>query len=252
MKHLIRTRFAKDIVAEVQLPERQTGKIAILASGLPSAPPKRSVFEFLIKQGYVVIAFRYRGTWESGGTFLKESPAKDVALIVDELAKKRSIMDSYNQIAIPIVVKQVHLFGSSFGGPAVLLNSHLPLVTKVVALSPVIDWNEESETEPFDFFVRFTREGFGSAYRLENDKAWQKLLDSDIYDPLSKHKGIDGKKVFIIGTGDDEVTPSILIPELAVLTRAQFYIKPKGGHLGFTHLTQQFYWNKIEAFLKKR
>lgn len=252
MKHLIRTRFGKDIVAEVQLPLRQTGKIAILASGLPSAPPKRSVFEFLTKQGYVVIAFRYRGTWESGGTFLKESPAKDVTLIIEELAKKKSIMDAYNQIQIPITVRQVHLFGSSFGGPAVLLNSHVALVTKVVALSPVIDWNEESEAEPFDFFVRFTREGFGSAYRLENDKAWQKLLDSDIYDPLSRHKGIDGRKVFIVGTGDDEVTPSSLIPELAVLTGAQFYIKPKGGHLGFSHLIQKFYWKKIEAFLKKK
>jgi len=67
MKHLIRTRFGEDIVAEVQLPMRQTGKIAILASGLPSAPPRRAVFEFLSKKGYTVIAFRYRGTWESGG-----------------------------------------------------------------------------------------------------------------------------------------------------------------------------------------
>ncbi|MEK9200699.1 MAG: hypothetical protein AAB909_01860, partial [Patescibacteria group bacterium] len=70
--------------------------------------------------------------------------------------------------------------------------------------------------------------------------------------PLSKHKGIDGGKVFILGTGDDEVTPSILIPELAVLTGASYYIKPKGGHLGFSNLIQKFYWNKVEKFLKSK
>jgi pimeloyl-ACP methyl ester carboxylesterase len=252
MKHLIRTRFGKDIVAEVQIPERQTGKIAILASGLPSTPPKRSVFDFLCHQGYVVIAFRYRGTWESGGVFLQESPAKDVELVVSELIKSGGIMDFYNQTTLPIKVKTIHLFGTSFGGPAVLLNSHLPLVSKVIALSPVLDWNEESEAEPFDFFVRFTREAFGSAYRLSSEKIWQKLLNSEIYDPIKSHQSIQGKKVFIIGASDDEVTPSSLIPEIAALTGARYYIKPKGGHLGMSQMIQKFYWNKIEDFLKKK
>ncbi len=197
-----------------------------------------------------MIAFRYRGTWESGGVFLKESPAKDVELVINELIKNRGIMDFYNQTTLPIKVKTIHLFGASFGGPAVLLNSHLPLVSKVVALSPGLDWHEESEAEPFDFFIRFTREAFGAAYRLSSEKIWHKLLDTDIYDPLKRHKDIYGKKVFILGTKVDEVTPSSLIPEIAALTGAQYYIKPKGGHLGMSNLTQKFYWNKIEMFLK--
>lgn len=252
MKHLIRTRFSKDVIAEVQIPERQTGKIAILASGLPATPPKRSVFEFLVARGYTVVAFRYRGTWESGGIFLQESPAKDVKLVVEELVKKKSIYDLYNQVEIPLKLKTIHLFGNSFGGPAVLLNTDLPLVSKVVALSPVLDWTEESKTEPFDFFVRFTEEAFGAAYRLASRKTWQKLLNSDIYDPIKNHAKIKGSKVFIIGTWDDDVTPSVLIPGIAELTGVSYYIKPKGGHLGMSHLTQKFYWNKIEAFLKRK
>ncbi len=252
MKHLIRTRFAKDIIAEVQIPERQTGKVAILASGLPATPPRRSVFEFLVDKGYTVIAFRYRGTWESGGTFLQESPAKDVKLVVESLVKKQGIHDLYNQVDIPLKVKHIHLFGNSFGGPAVLLNTDLPLVSKVVALSPVLDWTEESKTEPFDFFVRFTEDAFGAAYRLASSKTWHKLLTSDIYDPIKNHARIKGSKVFIIGTWDDDVTPSVLIPGMAELTGASYYIKPKGGHLGMNNLTQKFYWNKIEAFLGKK
>ena len=252
MKHLIRTRFGQDIVAEVQLPVRQTGKIAILASGLPSAPPRRAVFEFLSKKGYTVIAFRYRGTWESGGYFLEESPAKDVEIIVKQLEAKKGIVDIYNQTTLPIKVKEIHLFGNSFGGPAVLLNSHLKKVTKIITLSPVIDWTVESESEPFEFFVRFTEEAFGSAYRLKKNNAWKKLLDSPLYDPAQNIRTIDGKKVFIIGTSDDTVTPSTLIPAFAHNTGAKYYIKPKGGHLGMSNLTQLFYWRKIEGLRARR
>ena len=252
MKHLIRTRFAKDIIAEVQIPDRQTGKVAVLASGLPATPPKRSVFEFLVSHGYTVIAFRYRGTWESGGIFLQESPAKDVKLVVESLVKQHGIRDLYNQVDIPLKIKTIHLFGNSFGGPAVLLNTHLPKVDKVIALSPVLDWTEESKTEPFDFFVRFTEDAFGAAYRLASTRTWQKLLTSDIYDPVKNHTKIKGSKVFILGTWDDDVTPSVLIPGVAELTGASYYIKPRGGHLGMSHLTQQFFWKKIEAFLRKK
>jgi pimeloyl-ACP methyl ester carboxylesterase len=252
MKHLIRTRFGKDIVAEVQFPVRQTGKVAILASGLPSAPPKRRVFEFLRAHGYVVIAFRYRGTWESGGYFLEVSPAKDVEIIVSQLTEEKGIRDIYNQTTLPVKVREIHLFGNSFGGPAVLLNSGLKKVTKVVAMSPVLDWTIESESEPFEFFVSFTREAFGSAYRLKKSTDWKKLLDSPLYDPVQNTKLIDGKKVLIIGTSDDTVTPSSIIPGFASVTGATYYIKPKGGHLGLTNITQQFFWKKIEQFLKTK
>lgn len=250
--HLIRTRFGKDIVAEVQLPERQTGKIAILASGLPATPPRRVVFDFLGDKGYVVIAFRYRGAWESGGVFLEHSPADDVTIVIDTLIAEKQIMDLYNEVAIPITVKKIHLFGNSFGGPAVLLNSKHKAVNKVVALSPVLDWRKESKGEPFQFFIRFTEKAFGSAYRVAHRNVWQKLIDTPLYDPTRKADHIDPKKVFIIGTADDEVTPSSEIKTLRETLSFSYYIKPKGGHLSFTDLTNQFYWKKIKAFLDKK
>lgn len=246
----IRTRIAGDIVAEVVLPERQTGRVAILASGLPSTPSKGELLFFLASQGYVAILPRYRGTWESGGSFLARSPAQDIRDVIDELTVRRSIVDVFTGETVKIRVSAVHLFGSSFGGPAVLLNSDLPIVKKIVAVSPVIDWTKEGEDEPFDQHVRFVAAGFGGAYRTERPEDWQKLVETDFYSPALRSKEVDGRKICIIHALDDRVVPYEPLIGFAQETGARYYLKPRGGHgLRIRHL---FLWKKISAFLESR
>ncbi|MBP7060574.1 MAG: prolyl oligopeptidase family serine peptidase [Candidatus Moranbacteria bacterium] len=247
--HPLRARFAKDIVAEILLPKRQTGKAALLASGIPSAPVKKELLHFLADRGYVVIFPRYRGTWESTGYFLERSPAQDFRDILDELALKKKFRDILSGERIAVRVDTVHLFGSSFGGPAVLLNSQHPLVKKVIAIAPVLDWQIEGEDEPFGEFVRYTCEGFGDAYRTKKKSDWQKLVETDFYNPSAHTKMISGKKVFILHAKDDTNVPYNPVMPFVEATGATFYIKPKGGH--HIRMTHGFLWKKIEAFLKK-
>lgn len=245
----IRTRFARDIVAEVFFPEKQTGKVAILAIGAPSGSSKKERMQFLIAQGYVAVFPRYRGTWESDGWFLEKSPAEDIRDVITELAKKKYVTDVAGE-KIPVRVTVVHLFGSSFGGPAVLLNTDLPIVKKVIAVSPVIDWSVEGEDEPFDEFVRYACLGYGGAYRPENKSDWQKLTKTDFYNPIAHTGQIDGRKVFIIHAKDDTNVPCDPVIPFAEKTGASYYLKPTGGHrINFEH---KFLWKKIAAFLKKR
>lgn len=248
----LRTRFAKDIVAEVMFPRKQTGKIAILAIGLPSLPNKKGVLRFLASRGYVAILPRYRGTWESQGNFLEKSPALDIRDIIEELGKKHSIQDLFTGETKSVRVAAIHLFGSSFGGAAVLLNSRAPLVKKIVAFSPVIDWKIDGTSEPFPFFVKFTALAFGDAFRTKHPKDWQKLIETDFYNPIDHTSSIDGRKIFIIHTEEDAVVPYEPLIPFAQKTKADYYLKPKGGHLSLSHLTQMFYWKKIEAFLKAK
>lgn len=245
-----RTRFAEDIVAEVLLPERQTGKVAILCVGLPSSPSKRGVMEFLVSQGYVAVFPRYRGTWESEGTFLKHSPAQDIADVIRELSRKKVLTDVHTGERHRILVSAIHLYGSSFGGPAVLLNSRFPIVKKIIAVSPVIDWKKEGEDEPFHPHVRFVREGFGGAYRTSHPKDWDKLITTDFYDPISHTDEIDGRKVFIIHATDDRIVPYGPLLGFVEKTGASYYLKPHGGHsLKFSH---KFLWKKIESFIRRK
>lgn len=246
----VRVRFAKDIVAEVFFPEKQTGKVAILAIGAPSGSSKKERLEFLAGHGYVAIFPRYRGTWESDGWFLAHSPVDDIRDVVLELEKKKYVIDIATGERCRIQVSAVHLFGGSFGGPAVLMNSHLPIVKKVIAISPVIDWRTLGEDEPFDFFVRYSCEGYGSAYRPKNVADWDKLLKTDFYNPIAHTGKIAGKKVFIIHAKDDT---NVLVDSVVPFTEkigAAYYLKPHGGH--DLRLEQMFLWKKIEAFLKKK
>lgn len=246
----IRTRFARDIVAEVFFPERQTGKVAILATGAPSGSSKKERLEFLAAHGYVALFPRYRGTWESDGFFLEHSPVEDIRDVIEELEKKKCVTDVATGEMLPVKIQAVHLFGGSFGGPAVLLNTDLPIVKKVVAHSPVIDWSAEGEEEPFDEFVRYSCEGFGGAYRTKNKSDWQKLRKTDFYNPIAHSKEVIGKKVFILHAKDDAAVPCHPVIPFAEATGASYYVKPHGGHgIKFEH---RFLWKKVAAFLKQK
>jgi pimeloyl-ACP methyl ester carboxylesterase len=246
----IRTRFTKDIVAEVVLPEHQKGRVAIFCGGLPSSPSKQTLLRFLADQGYVAIFPRYRGTWESQGSFLEKSPAQDVEDIITDLVHHKGIHDFATGEYVPIKVSAVHLFGSSFGGPAVLMNSHLKIVKKIIAISPVIDWKEEGESEPFGPHTRFVEAAFGDAYRLKRKDDWKKLTETDFYDPIAHTDTIDGKKILIIHAQDDTIVPVEPVIPFAEKTGTTYYLKPHGGHS--LDLRHGFLWKKIEAFLKKK
>lgn len=246
----IRTRFAQDIVAEVLFPQKQTGKVAILAIGAPSGSSQKERLQFLVAHGYIAVYPRYRGTWESDGWFLEKSPAQDIRDVVTELIQKKSVIDIFTREKIPVKILAVHLFGGSFGGPAVLLNTNLPIVKKVIATSPVLNWKAEGEDEPFDEHVRYSTLGFGGAYRVKDKKKWQKLLQTDFYNPVAHTKSIDGKKVFILHAKDDATVPCDPVISFAMATGASYYLKPHGGHrIKFEH---QFLWKKVEAFLRKK
>ncbi|MEX0931190.1 MAG: hypothetical protein WDZ88_00405 [Candidatus Paceibacterota bacterium] len=83
--YALRTRIKKDIVCEFLLPKKKTSKVIILAGGAPGYPERTELLFSLAKKGYAVFNPRYRGSWESGGSFLKVSPHKDILDIVDVL-----------------------------------------------------------------------------------------------------------------------------------------------------------------------
>lgn len=252
MKHLTRTRIAKDIICEVAFPDRQQGKVALVCGGAPGTPPSKKVLNFLASKGYVAFGIRYRGTWESEGNFLSHSPAKDVEDAIDYLVKHKSIVDVWNNKKIDIRIKYIDLFGASFGGPAVLLNSKNMYVRKVIALVPVIDFHHCGPAETFEEYIRFSEAGFGGVYRVKHKSDWKKLLRPDFYNPITMTHHIDSKKVFIIQTLDDDVCLAENTKALQKLLPVAVYYKPKGGHFGSGQLTHKFYWRKIEQFLRKK
>lgn len=258
MPHPARTRFG-DIVVEF-MPPRTSGRrhprrggaqararVIIYCPGVPSAPPRASFLKFFSDKGFWIFALRYRGSWESGGTFLKFSPEKDVLDIVNGLT--RDFKDLATRKTIRLRSPEIFLFGASFGGPAAILASHDPRVAKAVAASPVVDWNAPSKEEPFGWMVHFVEEAFGGAYRGSRS-GWRKLKGGKFYSPVREAASVSGEKLLIFQARDDRTVGYRPVKKFATKTSAGFVLSKRGGHFGSSFFMKPPVWKKIKTFLR--
>ena len=192
---------------------------------------------------------RYRGTWESGGSFLKRSPHQDILDITDSL--EAGFIDLWNKKKYAIRNPNVFVIGSSFGGPAAILSSLHPKVKKIVALSPVIDWNNESELEPIDWLGEFTRSAFGNGYRFEQ-RDWDKLKSGKFYSPLAAQNKLKGANILLFHAKDDEVVYYEPTKVFSVKTNSTLVTLKTGGHLSISQISTPQFWKKISSFITKR
>jgi hypothetical protein len=251
MSYAFRTRFKKEIVAEFLPPSRpaKRQRVVIICDGMPSVPSKRDLLTFLSRKGFWAIHFRYRGSWESDGMFLRKSPEQDVLDVIDALPRGfTSFSDGKKYRVRP---DEIILIAGSFGGPAGILASRDPRVTKVVAISPVVDWQPmiHSKAEPLDEVERFVREAFGNGYRF-SPREWAKLATGKFYNPARHANEIDGSKLLIFHTRDDESVRAREVVAFARATGARLKLYKAGGHLSSTRVVQKE-WKQIAKFLKK-
>lgn len=234
--YTLRTRFAKDIVCEFLPPKRQLKKqkVIILADGMPTVPSKKALLEFFSKKGFWVFHPRYRGSWESDGKFLAKSPHLDILDVIAGIHKPfQSIYHkvSGDKTKIHLKPTQIILVGSSFGGPAVLLNAKDSRVNKVIAISPVIDWEPVFKLRSPGDKLEFIQEAFGKAYNLTRT-GWQNLRKPNFYNPITEHKTIPSNKVLVIQSKDDEAVPYKLTKKFTDKAGIKLVTLPRGGHVG--------------------
>jgi alpha-beta hydrolase superfamily lysophospholipase len=262
---MLRTRFKKDIVAEFLPPRQARGKlprkgrrahgkkievdgvkVVILCAGAPSVPSLRPLMEFLSKKGFWAFVPRYRGSWESSGRFLKISLERDILDVIDELP--RGFTDLASGVRYRVKPKSIYLLASSFGGPAGILASRDPRVTKVVAFSPVIDWRAPSKAEPFGWFEKYVREAFGEAYRV-GEREWAKLRSGKFYNPAMHADEIDGRKLLIFHAKDDESVGWRPVAKFAKRVGARMKLYKRGGHLRMNFFMRPAVWRQVKKFL---
>ena len=271
---IARTRFKKDIVAEFlpPAPVRHSGlrrgkpaEVIIFCGGMPELPRFPQVLEFWSKKGFWVFLPRYRGTWESGGEFLKQSPEKDILDAIDELPKGFTDLWSGKHYKLPTKNYKLYLFGGSFGGPAAILLSRDSRVTKAVAFAPVTDWKAPSKDEPMGRLGAFIPEAFGLGYRFSK-KNWGRLSRNEFYSPVSllssppfqrgsaessKRGGrnFDGSKLLIFHAKDDHSVPYSYTKKFAEKTGAKLITLRAGGHFGFSKSIEPKIYTQIKKFL---
>lgn len=245
--HIKRTTIKKEIVCEYILPEKKTHKVIILAPGAPGYPAKEKLLVFLANRGFAVFLPRYRGSFESGGEFLKYEPTKDITDVIDSL--ETGWHDAWDNTKHLIKNPEVYLIGGSFGGSAVLLASNHPKVKKVIATAAVCDWRVDSEIEPMDKLLTFIRRGFGVGYRF-SDKNWERLVTGKIYNPINKVQQMNGKKILMIHGTLDPIVPFHTAEIFAKISGAKLVAIRTKDHLGLSKIMRPNIWKHVEKYLK--
>ncbi len=246
--HLLRARFANDIVVEFLPPHKDVGKVMIFCPGMPSVPKHKELLIMFAKKNYWAISMRYRGSWESDGEFLAKSPHLDVLDVINELNKP--VISLWDGMEYIINAKEIVVLGSSFGGPAALLVSRDERVSKAIGFSPVVDWQVDSPDEPMDWLEGFVREAFGHAYRFDSLN-WQKLANGEFYNPVSNQHEIDGSKVLLFHALDDMSVPYDPTKRFADVTKSKLITLKKGGHVSAGVLDKYFMRRQVWKFLDK-
>ncbi len=264
MPHPRRVRFAGDIIAEFLPPRRRSlrsamsgrpdtsfsNKVIILAPGMPGVPKASKAMYSIAKRGYWVFLPRYRGTWESDGTFLDHSPHEDILDVVDGISE--SFTSIWTEETFTIPDPEVYVIGSSFGGPAAILCSMDERVKKAVAIAPLIDWKtqKDSPTESMDWLGEKIQNAFGNAYRFSVED-WERLSQGKLYNPIDHIDHVDPKRLLILHAKDDDVVLYEPSEAFAKEVGCQFVSVKKGGHLGSRTLKTWRAGRKIWKFLEE-
>jgi esterase/lipase len=253
---MLRTRFAKDIVCEFLPPTRKVkkDKVIIFAMGLVSNPFKRRLAQYYADRGFWFFVPRYRGVWESSGKFLAKEPTVDIKDAIDGIYK--GFIDlPYSGLLKPkrysFSKPEIHLIGSSFGGPATLFLSKDPRVKKVICKSPVVDNTKDTRVERLAWFGPFIRRAYGEAVRF-SDNDWKKLSNGKFYNPATRSAEVDGSKVMIFHAKDDDIVSYKPVEAFAKKVGATLITSAKGGHYSADFLMKPSVAKKIIHFFNDK
>ena len=200
---MFRTNFAGGIITEFLPPKHFSNQVVILCDGLPSGGSKQQLVTWFAGHGFWTFHLRYRGTWESGGTFLDHAPEQDVFDVIEGL--KNDFHDVWSGQIFSCQPEHICVVGSSFGGTVALMASLDARVHKVLTISPVIDWTVSAD-EPIDWLEAVLLNGFPGAYRFTHEH-WLQLSRGEFFQPMQHVKEFDAKKIFLVHACDDRVVP---------------------------------------------
>lgn len=233
--YTLRTRLKNGIIAEFLPPLRKTKlhKVIVLCDGAPGVPSKKSLLEFYAKKGFWVFHPRYRGSWESEGSFLEHSPHLDIISLIDALPK--GFKDLWNNTTYKFQPDKIFIVGSSFGGAASLLVSADKRVNKVLAFAPLVNWQKPGPDEPIHKLAKFMKSAFGQGYRMEKD-VWQKLRSGKFYNPIREANHLPGEKITIVHAKDDTICTYEQTKIFAERSGSKLITMRTGGHLGTSTL----------------
>lgn len=221
-----------EIIFEFAIPEGEQKGIVILCDGMPSVPKQKELLMYLSRKGFFVVFPRYRGTWESEGSFLANPLGNDIEEIIAFLAKG-SITELYAGETFLVKQTPLYLVGSSFGGTIALSLISNSTISKIVAFSPLISFAGDLSD-----LKRFIRLGFGNGYRF-TDAAWEKMASGQLFSLPMKISAGRNKDVLAICDSSDRTVDTGTIEAYAKENDILIMKTNNIGHLSFSKIPNE-------------
>lgn len=245
--HTFRARFKSGIVIEFLPPVQLSNRVVIICDGLPSVPSKKKLLQSLSNRGFWSVHLRYRGTWESNGRFLRESPDKDIALLLNDLQRK--FKDIWSGKQFHIKSPKFFVIGSSFGGTSAIFSSLDSRISKGIALAPVSDWKRQRQIEPLGYLKKVIEQGFGPAYRFSS-KDWNRLCSGTFFNLSTTALKFEPDKLIVIHATDDDIVTVSQSRSFCQKHNLRLIELTSGGHLSSSDILQPKLWRQVCRFLR--
>lgn len=225
-----------DIIFEFTPAEGKAKGAIIICDGLPSVPKQKELMAELSGRGFFVIYPRYKGTWESSGQFLRQSPARDIKAIIQTL-KRGFCVELYSGKSIPVGTAKINLLGSSFGASVALALANETAVNKIVALSPIIDFlrHDHTKEQNLNWLDSFLKRAFNQVYRYEKAD-WQKMLRGKLFNPPQQITAIRRTKILAVCDAQDKEIEASKTITYATANKIKLIQTDGLGHISFSKL----------------
>lgn len=217
--------------------------VIIFLNGLPRPAQTQEMTDYFTKSGYLFVNLYYPGYWEAPGKMnFSELGSKIISFT--ETLKSGKIFDSFSGKDLTFKVSKIFLIGSSFGASVSLVLQN-NIFSKIVAVSPLIDFPAHKETiDNLLDRLLFFRE----VVRLSD---YNQIRENfSVLDQKSQELGLSPEKILLIADKFDKQINFDSVQEYADRNKISILTTDSGAH-GYKIIKQDNIFEKLFEFIKK-
>jgi esterase/lipase len=251
MKKPIARAYYGGIFFEFVLQDRTADAIIILP-GFPGRNDFGELIELFYDRGYHVFVPRYRGSYQSSGSFLSKSPVDDIIMFARNLDKSfaKDLWDMKKKI---FKINKKIIIASSFGGAiACGLIAKYPSFSHLILAAPIWDFakhNENNDEQDLRHMAEFVKRAYKNCYRLNFNDIIKKLSKFKELSPEYYYPKLKDFPVLVFHDPNDKIVAFRHTKEMLPALNKATYIEHYLGH-GLNASLLNAFWKETDKFIK--
>lgn len=248
--HIIKAYYG-GIFFECALQDSVADAIIILP-GFPGRNQYDELIQLFYEKGYHVFVPRYRGSYQSSGTFLSKSPIDDVYFFLEKLEEGK-VKNLWDMRKIAFKINKKLLLGNSFGGAiACSVAAKYHLFSHLVLVAPVWDFTmhgAKGDEQDLKKLTVFVKRAYKNCYRYIFDDIIKKLDKFKELSPEYYVPRLQKMPLLVLHDPNDKVVSFQHTKDMLGKFPRATLIEHYFGH-GSVEVPLRAYWKEFDKFVK--